>query len=80
MAPVDNIKNGGALQGHDTLGRGGVLTQLAESRRSTVFAPNRNRVAGTGGYHARRFVIPGLVLGAMLIAALPARSADHRSR
>ena len=43
-----------------------------------MFAANRNHVVGTGGYHARRFVIPGLVLCAVLMAPLPARSADQQ--
>lgn len=43
-----------------------------------MFAANQNQVAETGGCHARRFVIPALVLSAILIAALPARSADQQ--
>lgn len=35
-------------------------------------------MAETGGFHARRFVIPALVFCAMFIAALPARSAEER--
>jgi ribosome-associated toxin RatA of RatAB toxin-antitoxin module len=43
-----------------------------------VFAANENHMAGTGGYHARRFVIAALMLCAILTAALPARSADQQ--
>jgi ribosome-associated toxin RatA of RatAB toxin-antitoxin module len=43
-----------------------------------VFAKVEHHAATTGGRPARRFVIPSVVLGAMLIATLPVRAADEQ--
>ena len=43
-----------------------------------MFAKIEHHAATTGGRLARRFVIPAMVVGAMLTAALPARAADEQ--
>jgi hypothetical protein len=43
-----------------------------------VFATIQNSTAATGGYRARRFLIPGLVVFTMFTAALPLFAADEQ--